>query len=207
MLKALESSFTPPSPPLSGDYHVDIQGPKSFASFASLTPKSEKELNWRLGVTIFFGTESALPVVAIADGLGSYTHARESAQFVTGRIEELANELKLDSVEGLTELFTQLRQGLRDHVRNLPEAPPAEAGTYGTTLLVAIETPNQLLAAYAGNGGIWHLRGNFDEPSDRPEFPGARPITCNRTACLSTARKGCTTSLSFPSLMTCLLRS
>jgi hypothetical protein len=147
-----------------------MQEPKSFACFASLTPKLEQELN-EDAATVFCGLESTLPAVAIADGLGSYTHARDAAKFVIDQIAVLSNELRLDSAESLTELFTRLRQDLRDHVRSSLGAPPAEEGSYGTTLLIAVETPTQLLAAYAGNGGIWHLRGNFDDSTGPTRIP------------------------------------
>jgi serine/threonine protein phosphatase PrpC len=153
--------------------HVDTQEQKSFACFASLTPKLEEELN-EDAATVFCGVGSTLPTVAVAavaDGLGSYSHAREAAKFVIDRIAVLSNELRLDSAENLTDLFTRLRQDLRDHVRNSLGAPLLEEHSYGTTLLIAVETPTQLLAAYAGNGGIWHLRGNFDDSTGPTRIP------------------------------------
>jgi hypothetical protein len=38
-------------------------------------------------------------------------------------------------------------------------------------LIVALETPTQLIAAYVGNGSIWHIRGNFDETIGQSPLP------------------------------------
>jgi PPM family protein phosphatase len=151
------------------DIHVDAETPKSQSCVASLTPKLEKERN-EDAAEVLCGSEPFLHSIAIADGLGSYTHAREAAQFVIAQTATLSKTWKFDSAESLTGLFTQVRQDLRDYVQNLPSAPPSE-GSYGTTLLVAVETADQLIAAYAGNGGIWHLRGDFDESAGPTRIP------------------------------------
>ncbi len=140
---------------------MEAEAPKSLCCVASLTPKVGAGRN-EDAATVFQGVAPSLCALAIADGLGSYSHAREAAQLAIEQVAELSPTLKIDSAEGLTQLFTQLRRGFRMYVRN-SAAPCSEMGSYGTTLLVVVETPSQLLAAYVGNGGIWHLPGNFAE--------------------------------------------
>src|SRR3954469_4198906 len=141
---------------------MEAEAPQSLCCVASLTPKVDAGRN-EDAATVFQGAAPSLRALAVADGLGSYTHAREAAEYVIDRIAQLSSGLKIDSAERLALLFTKLRIDLRIYVRNLPAAPCSERGSYGTTLLVAVETPSQLIAAYVGNGGIWHLPGNFAE--------------------------------------------
>jgi serine/threonine protein phosphatase PrpC len=150
-------------------FHMDAEVKKSLCCVASLTSKLDK--GNEDAAAILGGNEPGFHGVAIADGLGSYTHAREAAQFVTAQAADLSKTLRLDSGESLSELFTQVRHGLRSHFRHRPDPPLSEEGSYGTTLLVAVETCNQLLVAYAGNGGIWHLRGNFDDSAGPTRIP------------------------------------
>lgn len=43
--------------------------------------------------------------------------------------------------------------------------------SFGTTLLMAGETETELWLGYVGNGGIWHLRGSFNEFSPNRYLP------------------------------------
>jgi serine/threonine protein phosphatase PrpC len=149
---------------------MEAAAPQSLCCVASLTPKVDAGRN-EDAATVFPGAAPSLRALAVADGLGSYTHAREAAGYVIDRIAQLSPSLKIDSAERLALLFTKLRLDLRIHVRNLPAAPGSERGSYGTTLLVAVETPSQLIAAYVGNGGIWHLPGNFAESTGPAGLP------------------------------------
>ncbi|MEA2604068.1 MAG: family protein phosphatase [Acidobacteriota bacterium] len=141
---------------------TDLEARNSLCCVASVTLKTGEERN-EDAATVLVGGDSTVHGVAVADGLGSYTHAREASQFVVERAAMLMKTSEISSGDHLYEVFTRIRQDLRDHVRQFPSAEPPEAATFGTTLIVAVETPNQLIAAYAGNGAIWHLRGNFDE--------------------------------------------
>jgi len=160
---------------------MEAEAPQSLCCVASLTPKVDAGRN-EDAATVFQGAAPSLRALAVADGLGSYTHAREAAEYVIDRIAQLSSSLKIDSAERLALLFTKLRIDLRIHVRNLPAAPCSERGSYGTTLLIAVETPSQLIAAYVGNGGIWHLPGNFAESIGPAGLPWSPPTTYGRTA-------------------------
>lgn len=151
---------------------MEAAAPQSLCCVASLTPKVDAGRN-EDAATVFQGAAPSLRALAVADGLGSYTHAREAAQYVINRIAELSSfsALKIDSAERLGLLFTKLRLDLRVHVRNLAAASCSESKSYGTTLLIAVETPSQLIAAYVGNGGIWHLPGNFAESTGPTGLP------------------------------------
>jgi hypothetical protein len=63
----------------------------------------------------------------------------------------------------LTHLFAHAHQELRAAARHEAGGAAPLPQTYGTTLLVGLETETDLVAGYAGNGAIWHIRGNFDD--------------------------------------------
>jgi hypothetical protein len=59
-------------------------------------------------------------------------------------------------------LFADVHAVLRSYARELAGGGDPAPGLFGTTLLVAVDTGDELAAAYAGNGAIWHIRGNLD---------------------------------------------
>ncbi len=143
---------------------------QSVSGVASITSKLDERNNEDMA-DVLQGVEPSCHAIALADGLGSYVYPREAAKFVIAQAKSLSKACRLDSTENLTDLFIQIRHDLREYVRNLPTPPPSEAFFYGTTLLIAVETPTHLIVAYTGNGGIWHLPGNFDESTGPDGIP------------------------------------
>lgn len=141
---------------------TEPQALKSLSCVASLTPKEDEQRNEDAAAE-FAGGEPPFRGVAVADGLGSFSNGRDAARFVIERVTAHATTLDLGSHQGLQELFARVRRELREYVGDLPDASSLASTAYGTTLIVGVETPTQLIAGYTGNGAIWHLRGNFDD--------------------------------------------
>ena len=115
--------------------------------------------------------ESTLHGVAVADGLGSFTHAGEAARFAVERAKDFAQSMEITSAASLGELFRLIRRDLSAYAQQFAAAQPLGEKSFGTTLLIAVETPTHLIAAYVGNGAIWHLRGNFDGSASEGKNP------------------------------------
>lgn len=104
----------------------------------------------------------------VADGLGSQAHSELGARWaVEGALEFLAAEARapLDQ-EFLERLFAHARTHLQDRARDhcAREGLAVDPNqSFGTTLIIALEDPTCFWFGYVGNGGIWHLRGSFNE--------------------------------------------
>ena len=102
----------------------------------------------------------------VADGLGSYSHADQASAFA---VSWLKNRLMLlDDVQALDfqELFSLLKHALIKYVDEF-ETDSGRAldrnNAFGTTLICAVETPDEYLFGYVGNGAIWHIRAGFND--------------------------------------------
>lgn len=141
-----------------------------ISGIASMTPKADEKKN-EDAVAAFRGGVRSFHGVAVADGLGSYTHAREAARIVVDETALLAETLDLSTSAGLYKLFSQVRQSLRARVRGHNAPSAFDEATFGTTLLVAVETRDEILVAYVGNGAVWHISGNFEEATIPQKIP------------------------------------
>lgn len=142
----------------------------SLCCLASVTLRARAE-ETEDAAALWGGGDSTCRGVAVADGLGSYINSGEAARFAVQQAAALAQSLEPASAAGLCTLFSRLRQDLRDEFGKREPPPDASQPCYGTTLLLGVETPTHLLAAYVGNGAIWHLRGNFDESAPANGLP------------------------------------
>lgn len=108
---------------------------------------------------------AGISAVLVADGLGAFEHSEMAAR----RAVETAIS-RLESIPSLGELdFTALFRECQNAVRELACKHCADTGlqldfehSFGTTMIVGVDTPEELLVAYVGNGSAWHLRGNFN---------------------------------------------
>lgn len=112
-------------------------------------------------------------IIAVADGVGSSYKAEEGSQFVAAKAVELvkkaieADEHHID-FDGI---FEQIQEGLDNKVETdfAKELAMLKPTSFGTTLIVGIDFPDRFVAAYVGNGSIWHVSGLFTS------FP---PVVC-----------------------------
>lgn len=104
----------------------------------------------------YYGTRSVL----VADGVGSLPYCGEAARYL---VREGAGLLEQDGRIGqLSGCFGKLQKGL--HVLAAPAIQAEElrpGSSYASTLLLATDTPTAIGVAYAGNGAIFHLPGDF----------------------------------------------
>lgn len=106
-------------------------------------------------------TGDGMPAVMVADGMGDFAYAGETAQYL---VEEAQRRLQSAAFPWhcLRSLYTELYTGLigaaRDREATLPEegrvAQANQARSYGASLLMAREATDVIEIAYAGNGGI-----------------------------------------------------
>jgi len=134
-----------------------------LAAAATATPRDDPRGN-EDAFAVLGGPAVPVRGVAVADGVGSYSHARLAADAAVRGVAAASGALRRPAPAALRALFqaahAAVREAARDESGDGGEAPAAES--FGTTLLVALDTPADLWAAYLGNGAIWHVRGNFD---------------------------------------------
>jgi len=127
----------------------------------SVTPRPDRDRNEDAAVPVH-APRAGVSGVAVADGLGSYARAGEAARFAAHRAASwLHGQAAPVDGDALARLFAGVHADLRAHARELAGGDDPPEQTHGTTLLVGVDAGAELLAAYAGNGAVWHLRGNF----------------------------------------------
>lgn len=132
---------------------------------ARVTPRPDPEHNEDAG-RVACAPGAGVHGVAVADGLGSYSRAGQAArQAVREAAAWLQGETEPPDAAGLTRLFAHVHGELQSSARATAGGNDPEPQSFGTTLLVGLDAGAELVAAYAGNGAIWHIRGNFDDSS------------------------------------------
>lgn len=141
-------------------------GVDALACAVSVTPRDDPERNEDACDTACVPRTGARGVV-VADGLGSYSHAGQAArQVVRHAVEWLRDQTEDFGRAALPRLFEHVHGELRGYARDAAGGGDPEPQAFGTTLLVGLDTGAELVAAYAGNGAVWHIRGNFEaDPS------------------------------------------
>jgi serine/threonine protein phosphatase PrpC len=127
----------------------------------SVTPRTNPALNQDAA---WSGTGKDYKVIAVADGLGSFEHADLAAKYVCEGIEKYV-QTKSASSFNMKEAFAYAQQYLvLQATKYLQENDirPVHTDIFGTTLIVAVETAQEFICGYCGNGGVFHIRGNFD---------------------------------------------
>lgn len=139
---------------------------KSVLATATNTSKSENQDS----KGEFEGTH--FNSIFIADGLGSFVYPRIASErvidFFKGRAKEL-NEINVKVHNPkFNDLFKLAKEKLIGYANeNIKEEDKETQNLYGTTAITIFETDDKISVAYAGNGGVWHIRGNFND------FPAA----------------------------------
>lgn len=114
--------------------------------------------------------------IFIADGLGSFKYARLASERVIDFFKENAATLNSFDTKNhnlkFVEVFKQAKQKLIDFSNEfLKEEEKEEENLFGTTVITVFETEDKISIAYAGNGAVWHIRGNFNEFPVSYHFP------------------------------------
>lgn len=113
--------------------------------------------------------------VVVTDGLGSFSFAKEASQFVAKLVSSKIDQFTEIAELNFEAIFSQAKTELIEFAKEKNMA--IEGKTLGTTLIVAVHfpTPNRdydtVKIAYVGNGGIWHLRGNFNHFNESQLLP------------------------------------
>lgn len=116
-------------------------------------------------------------IIAVADGVGSSYKSEEGSRYVAAKAVELiqkaveADEYHID----FNGIFDQVQSGLDSMVETkfAAELAGLKPASFGTTLIVGIDFPDRFVAAYVGNGSIWHFSGLFNS------FPPAMCLPWN----------------------------
>lgn len=128
---------------------------------ASVTPRANPEHNQDAA---WHKQGKEYRIIAVADGLGSFEYAHLAAQYACEGIAEYTHQKSISAFD-MQEAFTYAQKYLvtkasqylaENHIH------PAHNDIFGTTLIVALETEQEFICGYCGNGGIFHIRGNFD---------------------------------------------
>src|SRR5438034_132361 len=108
--------------------------------------------------------KAALSAIVVADGLGSHYGAEIASRIAVDtaarylQATECASDLNLDDV------FSAARDAIDAYASQDTLATPPDLdwdNAFGTTLLCAVETRDLVTVGYLGNGGIFHIRGDF----------------------------------------------
>ena len=134
----------------------------SIVAFATITPKSENQDNSN-AVSI-----NNVNSVFVADGLGSYSYAKEASKQVVNFLISSANSIDGADNRNISPNFTTIFKNTKDNLIEFANDfysinPKQTENNLGTTLLVALENESKIIFSYVGNGGGWHIKGNFSE--------------------------------------------
>jgi PPM family protein phosphatase len=108
--------------------------------------------------------------VVIADGIGRNNRVEEAAQWAVQFIEQEVSKSEPESEIDFMAIYQKCQAGLKVVFNT-----EIDNNQFGTTLITAIEIQKNekrsIRAAYAGNGAIWHIKGNFNEFVTTHPFP------------------------------------
>jgi hypothetical protein len=134
----------------------------SIVAFATITPKSVNQDNCNANSNKNSNT------VIVADGLGSYLYAKEASSQVVNFL--ISNTSSLDisnnknAVPNFPTIFKNVKSNLLEFADDFYKTnPKQDENNLGTTLLVTFENESKIIFSYVGNGGGWHIKGNFSE--------------------------------------------
>jgi len=105
-------------------------------------------------------------IIAIADGVGSSYKSEVGSHFVTEKaIELIKKAVEADEYHiNFDKIFDEIQEGLDEKVKSnyAEELSALKSESFGTTLIIGIDFPDRFIAAYVGNGSIWHVSGLFN---------------------------------------------
>lgn len=113
---------------------------------------------------LHFCTENRkLNCVIIADGIGSCSKARDSSKFAVNRAKRELQEFDSNSDTNIdfVKIFHNIQQSI------VTKLETNKDNTYGTTLIIMVESQDEITIAYVGNGSCLHIRENFAQSKAR----------------------------------------
>lgn len=132
---------------------------------AAVASDTRKEKNQDSYCEAYVGKAKAR-IIAVADGVGSSYKSEEGSRFVAAKaVELLKKAIETDEHQiDFNGIFDQLQAGLDSMVEKdfAGEIANLKPSSFGTTLIVGIDFPDRFVAAYVGNGSIWHVSGLFN---------------------------------------------
>lgn len=131
---------------------------------ASVTPRANPEHNQD---AVWHSKGKEYSIMAVADGLGSFDYADLAAQYVCEGVAEYIHNTPHKTIHlfDMYNIFMHAQQYLVQQAEKYlikHNIKPPHSNIFGTTLIVAVETEEEFICGYCGNGGIFHIRGNFD---------------------------------------------
>jgi serine/threonine protein phosphatase PrpC len=143
---------------------------KSLVAAASITPKSENQDSKAEFESDYFNA------IFIGDGLGSFKYAKTASEKVVDYLLSKAKAIDGPSINSgdipFEQIFHDSKSMLIDFAaNNLSKTELELDNMLGTTAIAALEIGNSFAIAYAGNGAVWHIRGNFTDFPGTYHFP------------------------------------
>ncbi len=136
----------------------------SIAAAATITNKTENQDAHGVG-------DVPYPALLVADGMGSFQYAKQASDEV---IESLSVCIKQHSGpvsnDDIRSWFKKAHEALHTRRINLEGTVQHAADRFGTTAVIAIETDEELVLAYVGNGAAWHIRPNIKLFTTQPPW-------------------------------------
>ncbi|MCS7075457.1 MAG: protein phosphatase 2C family protein [Bacteroidia bacterium] len=137
---------------------------------ATITPRSSPAKNQDAS---WVGYCNSYKVMAVADGLGSYELADLAAMYVCSGIAEYSQKQSSKTFD-MQSAFMYAQNVLKAKANEYLQKnnlDSTQTDLFATTLIVAVETEDEFICGYCGNGGIFHIRGNFDHFQNNQYLP------------------------------------
>jgi hypothetical protein len=112
----------------------------------------------------FYDEITGITVLAVADGIGSNKHVATGSRFVTDKVLELIDSYLQDGLLlDFTRIFAKVQEELTAMVNQVfaDQIETINRKDFGSTLIVAVDTPDTFTLAYVGNGCAYYMMGDF----------------------------------------------
>jgi len=120
----------------------------------SITPK-------RINEDFFTTVKTSLfEGVIVADGLGSYSNAKEASNISVLFVKEQLTSIK--SIINIEETLYQIFTATEEKLHQIAQIS-GDIDSYATTLLLALKLDKEIILAYLGNGAILHIRNDLSK--------------------------------------------
>ncbi|MFY0602171.1 MAG: protein phosphatase 2C domain-containing protein [Cyclobacteriaceae bacterium] len=105
--------------------------------------------------------EKGWSIIAVADGLGSSFRSDEASRFVCENLIEVLATSEAE-LPDLAESFELVRLNMIEEFEESIK-DKEDTNALATTLICCVETPDEFFIGYAGNGGAFHIRSDFNK--------------------------------------------